>query len=935
MDYLDTNGSTIKTWTDRTLPGAVTQNQTTGGSLEYAVELANETGKDLWINVPFGADNDYVTKLADLLKYGSDGINPYTHAQANPTYPPLNSGLKVYVEFGNENWGFNPTQANAAAVAAANAGDPINYDNIYPTGDSGGWTIAQRWVAERSMQISDLFRSVYGNSAMPGTSEDATVRPLFEWQYGGNWGRVGLNFLNNYYNNADGIQHVSDPHAVNYYFWGGGGGWYSNTQNDNAPTIDAIYDSGLSLSGTVAADVSLAAQFGLKDVGYEGGFKLGNDSPTDLQVQATVDPRAAAMTLDTVNAFFTAGGDLPVVYSASGGAHYNYSVEQDSTGATDIFSQDTPKMEAYLQAEQSLSATSGNGYALSAATGQSLIISEGDIFTGAVADSVASYVLNAPAAGTYTVTIQGTADSVLTTEHLILNGTIIGATALPLWSAVPNVGTSSAITFTVNAAGLYGLSVYNDGQSRIHYAGAVTITRTGDIGDSVASPDLPVTLLNVATGGTVTASAENGPVEGAAQAFDGLNSTKWLTFSGTGWLQYQFANGAAQAVKQYSITTASDDYGRDPKSWEVLASNDGVHWTLVDSRSDQFFAGRNTTNNYTIATPGNFNFYRLNVTENDGANILQLAEWSLYADPSQATTATSPPQTTLNVLTGGKAFASSENGPLEGAAQAFDQNADTKWLAFSPTGYLAYRTPAANVVSHYSITSANDEPSRDPKSWRIIGSNDGVNWTTLDVQNNQTFSTRFETIQYTMSNTTPFKYYALKVTENNGGDTLQVAEFSLYSDTPSAAPAGPSLIKGGVASASQENGPYESAAQAFDQTSSTKWLAFSPTAWLQYTAPNADSYIVTQYAITSANDDYGRDPQDWQMLASNDGINWTTLDTQTAQTFSDRIATNTYTFDNSTAYKYYRLNITANAGGGQVQLADLQLFGSALQARTL
>ena len=202
------------------------------------------------------------------------------------------------------------------------------------------------------MQISNDFRSVYGDSDMPGSNPDATVRPLFEWQYGGNWGQVGLDFLNDYYNNADGIQHVATPHPVNYFFWGGGGAWYSNTKNDGAGSLNGIFNSGLAVSGTVNADVQLAAQFGLQDVGYEGGFKLGDDSPTNLQILATVDPRAEQMTADTLNAFFAAGGALPVVYSASGAAHYNYSVEQDATGATDIFNQNTPKMQAYTQAEQ-------------------------------------------------------------------------------------------------------------------------------------------------------------------------------------------------------------------------------------------------------------------------------------------------------------------------------------------------------------------------------------------------------------------------------------------------------------------------------------------------------------------------------------------------------------------------------------------------------
>jgi hypothetical protein len=929
MDYLNTNVSTIQTWADRTLPGQITQNQPNGGSLEYAVELANETGKDLYINVPFYADDDYVTKLAELIKYGSDGVNPYTSVQANPLYPPLNSGLKVYIEYSNENWNLFSTQTDAAAIAAANAGSPINYDGLYPSNDSAGWTIAQRYVAERTVEISNDFRAVYGDSEMPGTSADPTVRPLLEWQYGGNWGQIGLDFINNYYDNADGLNHVADPHAVNYFLWGGGGAWYSNTNNDGAATIDAIYASGLDGPASVLSDVQLAAQFGLKDVGYEGGFKVGGDTSTTMQIAANVDPRAEALTLATVDEFFAAGGDLPIVYSASGAAQYTYSVEANGLGATDIFRQNTPKMQAYEQVEQSLPPVVTNGYALPTTVTQPLVINEGDIFSQPNDSAVATYLLNASSAGTYTVTIQGTADSSATKEHLLLDGTNLGSVAIPLWSS--GVGNSSVVTFTVEAAGVYGLAVYDDGPTRINYTGNLTISLVAPTGAPITSttgtPVLSSEPVNVAVGGTASASSQNNPVEGAAEAFDGTSSTKWLSFTPTAWLQYQFANGAQQTVDEYSITSANDDYGRDPASWQVLGSNDGIHWNLLDTQTNQTFAGRETTNTYTLSSAATYNYFHLSVTGNTGGSYLQLSEWGLFNNPF----AVAATPSTLTLLTGGTATASSQNNPVEGAAQAFDNNSSTKWLAFSNTASLSYQTAQSNIVTQYSITSANDVPARDPVSWRVIGSNDGIHWTVLDIQNNQTFSTRFQTNTYTMNNTTAYTYYALKITANAGDVYTQLADWSLYTNTP-AVPAvqAPSPITGGTASASSENDPNEGSAQAFDNDSTTKWLAFASTAWLQYAAPIGQVYAVTQYSITSANDDYGRDPQDWQLLASNDGVNWTVLDTQTAQTFSGRETTNTYTLANTQAYTYYRLNITANDGGADTQLADLNLFGSVL-----
>ncbi|HLL88858.1 MAG TPA: carbohydrate-binding protein, partial [Tepidisphaeraceae bacterium] len=145
------------------------------------------------------------------------------------------------------------------------------------------------------------------------------------------------------------------------------------------------------------------------------------------------------------------------------------------------------------------------------------------------------------------------------------------------------------------------------------------------------------------------------------------------------------------------------------------------------------------------------------------------------------------------------------------------------------------------------------------------------------------------------------------------------------------------------ASASTAPTANEQAAQAFDgkYTSGnfSKWLGemTSTGAWLQYDF-GTNPQVVTQYKITSANDAASRDPKNWVLEATNDlAGSWTTLDTQSNQTFSGRYTTNTYNVSNTTSYRYYRLRVTANNGStenpwnhsgvtGLVQLAELQLL---------
>jgi predicted alpha-1,2-mannosidase len=114
----------------------------------------------------------------------------------------------------------------------------------------------------------------------------------------------------------------------------------------------------------------------------------------------------------------------------------------------------------------------------------------------------------------------------------------------------------------------------------------------------------------------VTASSDNPPNETAAKAADEDPTTKWLTFATTGWLQYQLSG--AVTVKKYALTAANDTPDRDPKDFQLQGSQDGKTWTTVDSRTGQTFSGRFKSNEYDVATPGSFLYYRLNVTANSG-----------------------------------------------------------------------------------------------------------------------------------------------------------------------------------------------------------------------------------------------------------------------------------------------------------------------------
>lgn len=135
----------------------------------------------------------------------------------------------------------------------------------------------------------------------------------------------------------------------------------------------------------------------------------------------------------------------------------------------------------------------------------------------------------------------------------------------------------------------------------------------------------------------------------------------------------------------------------------------------------------------------------------------------------------------------------------------------------------------------------------------------------------------------------------------------------------------------GVASASSEQDSSKAAWKAFDKVNTSVWQVSSgTTGWLQYQF--ATSQVITKYTIVAgegAGFSSNNAPQAWTFLGSATGAfagEETTLDTQTAQTSWSGAGSNTYTFANSTAYAYYRLNITTGVGGALL-IGELSMFG--------
>jgi hypothetical protein len=133
-----------------------------------------------------------------------------------------------------------------------------------------------------------------------------------------------------------------------------------------------------------------------------------------------------------------------------------------------------------------------------------------------------------------------------------------------------------------------------------------------------------------------------------------------------------------------------------------------------------------------------------------------------------------------------------------------------------------------------------------------------------------------------------------------------------------------------VAAASTEINGSNQAFMAFDGSDSTKWLANTSTGTLSIDLGSGNAVAAVNYRITGlVSGQETRSPKSWTLQGSNDNTNWTTLDTQTNVAAWSAVEVRSYNFTNATAYRYYRLNITANQGDSLVGVVALRVFSAA------
>lgn len=135
-----------------------------------------------------------------------------------------------------------------------------------------------------------------------------------------------------------------------------------------------------------------------------------------------------------------------------------------------------------------------------------------------------------------------------------------------------------------------------------------------------------------------------------------------------------------------------------------------------------------------------------------------------------------------DVATDGIITASNETGPALSKEKAFDNNADTKWETKENSNWIQYQLKTPKTVRMYTITSANFAPGKDPQNWRLMASNDGSSWTTIDTKTNMEFLWRRQLRSFSCNNTKAYTYYRFIMGSRHSASGLHVSEIELLAE---------------------------------------------------------------------------------------------------------------------------------------------------------
>jgi hypothetical protein len=130
--------------------------------------------------------------------------------------------------------------------------------------------------------------------------------------------------------------------------------------------------------------------------------------------------------------------------------------------------------------------------------------------------------------------------------------------------------------------------------------------------------------------------------------------------------------------------------------------------------------------------------------------------------------------------------------PAEGAFNVFDNKVgggEAKWCCDPPPASITVQLPYNVRLTHFTVTSSNDSPARDPRIWAVQGSNDGVTFTDIYTHldgTGEVWTARDQVARFNLAATAPaYTWFRFQVTSTGGNQVAlgEIEYFGLEQDT--------------------------------------------------------------------------------------------------------------------------------------------------------
>lgn len=281
MDWMGTNGSEIREWSQRPQPRDSSQ-AWKGVSLEYMIALCNKLHADPWFCMPHLASDDYIRQFAIMTK------------------EKLNPKQKIYLEHSNEVWNGQFAQSRYAAER----GKELQLSN-------NAFQAQLFYHSKRSVEIFKIWEEVFGG-------HDRFVRVLGS-QSANPWVSEQVMSFQEAWKHADVV-------AIAPYF----GGRLGTPQRAKATATMSLDELFRECRASIAANrekietvVASAKRRKLNVITYEGGQHLvgvgpaqNNQQLMNLFHKANRDPRMKQLYLEDFASWKASGGNLFTVFSS-------------------------------------------------------------------------------------------------------------------------------------------------------------------------------------------------------------------------------------------------------------------------------------------------------------------------------------------------------------------------------------------------------------------------------------------------------------------------------------------------------------------------------------------------------------------------------------------------------------------------------------------